>query len=163
MKIPPIRAKRQAQMGATNDEPTIDCSSLIDLCFLLLIYFLVTHTIAAKEREIDMALAPTGGSYAQLTTPALQVSLNAEGVVSVGEGLHKEILDKGTIENEARELPLLNERLAEYARSTMAVGEPPMVSLHIDGDAKQQHLMDILNALVKQKIRNVQFHEFASD
>ena len=31
----------------TPDEPTLDISSLIDVCFLLLIYFLVTTTISA--------------------------------------------------------------------------------------------------------------------
>jgi len=30
------------------DEPTLDISSLIDVCFLLLIYFLVTTTIQPR-------------------------------------------------------------------------------------------------------------------
>jgi hypothetical protein len=47
---PKIRSRRRCQ-------PALDISSLIDVCFLLLIYFLVTSTITPRETDLGMALA----------------------------------------------------------------------------------------------------------
>ena len=47
------------------DEPELNISSLIDICFLLLIYFLVTTTIKAKEQDVDMALPSAAPSDTQ--------------------------------------------------------------------------------------------------
>ncbi|MFT6596748.1 MAG: biopolymer transport protein ExbD, partial [Akkermansiaceae bacterium] len=38
------------------DEPALNISSLIDVCFLLLIYFIVTTQIVRKEQELSTSL-----------------------------------------------------------------------------------------------------------
>ena len=48
------RHKRRAKEAAS--EPELDISSLIDVCFLLLIYFLVTSTITPREQDLGMSL-----------------------------------------------------------------------------------------------------------
>ena len=45
-------------------EPVLDMSSLIDVSFLLLIYFLVTSTLDPKEADLGMKLPTTETSAA---------------------------------------------------------------------------------------------------
>ncbi|MBG7607508.1 MAG: biopolymer transporter ExbD [Verrucomicrobia bacterium] len=58
-RLLPARYKKSHFESDT--EPQLDISSLIDVCFLLLIYFLVTCTIQPREQDLLMAL-PTPGS-----------------------------------------------------------------------------------------------------
>ena len=46
-------------------EPELDISSLIDVCFLLLIYFLVTSTITPRETDLGMSLPAANPSNEQ--------------------------------------------------------------------------------------------------
>ena len=49
-------ARHKKIQAPEEDEPGLDISSLIDVCFLLLIYFLVTTQIIKKEQELSTAL-----------------------------------------------------------------------------------------------------------
>ena len=49
-------ARKKIAEALEDDEPGLDISSLIDVCFLLLIYFLVTTTIQPREQDLRMSL-----------------------------------------------------------------------------------------------------------
>ena len=44
-------ARHRRATALEEDKPELSISPLIDICFLLLIYFLVTTTIKQKERD----------------------------------------------------------------------------------------------------------------
>ena len=49
-------ARHKRQQLEPEEEPALDISSLIDVCFLLLIYFLVTSTIKPRESDLGLQL-----------------------------------------------------------------------------------------------------------
>lgn len=58
-----------------DEEEAINLMPLIDMVFLLLIFFLVATTIASEERELDMQL-PTTAMVQPLSAPPQQVIIN---------------------------------------------------------------------------------------
>ena len=136
------------------DEPELNISSLIDICFLLLIYFLVTTTIKAKERDLQMALPSAAPSDAQPEIQPMFIKIDVNGTIYINAGPAQEILDTDT---SARDLPQLSQRLEMYASAARAGDSQPLVQLYVEGDAKQQRVVDVLNALAKQEIDKVTF------
>lgn len=67
--------------------PELDISSLIDVCFLLLIYFIVTSTITPREQDLGMALpANSPPSSEQPKIDPMFIKVNASGAIFTGVG-----------------------------------------------------------------------------
>ena len=47
-------ARHKKSIVQDEGNPELDISSLIDVCFLLLIYFIVTSTITPREQDLGM-------------------------------------------------------------------------------------------------------------
>lgn len=137
-------------------KPLLDISSLIDCTFLLLIYFLVTTTIQKREQDLDMLL-PSGPGVASLIEP-LFIRVDAGGAVAVGRGAAEQMLDR---DPGVRELPLLRQHLEMFAAAAAGAGIQPLVQIHVEGDARQQRVVDVLNALAGARIERVTFTDFA--
>ena len=56
-----------------------------------------------------------------------------------------------------RDLPLLTGVLELYASAAKASDSKPLVQIYADGDASQQRVIDVLNALAGVKISSVTF------
>ena len=61
-------------------KPTINITSLIDVLFLLLIFFMVSSTFKQEDEAIDITL-PTAGTSAAQTLDFTEVLVNGEGVL----------------------------------------------------------------------------------
>lgn len=136
------------------DEPELNISSMIDICFLLLIYFLVTTTIKKKERDLDMALPSAAPTDVQPDIQPMFIKIDVNGSIYVNSGPAQEILDTDT---SSRELPQLSQRLEMYASAARAGDSQPLVQIYVEGDAKQQRVVDVLNALAAEQIEKVTF------
>jgi biopolymer transport protein ExbD len=147
-------ARHRRAEALEEDEPELDISSLIDICFLLLIYFLVTTTIKKKERDLDMALPSAAPSDQQPDIQPMFIKIDVNGSIYLNSGAAQEILDTDT---SSREVPQLTQRLEMYASAARAADSQPLVQLYVEGDAKQQRVVDVLNALAKEKIEKVTF------
>jgi len=137
------------------DTPKLEVSSLIDVCFLLLIYFLTTSTLVPRESDLHMQLPRPGGAppSPSIIRPLL-IGVQSDGAVYTGIGSSLLMMDGPNI---GRSLPLLSNHLDLYARATRAANEEPLVQLFVDGDASQQRVVDVLNVLASAKIKNVTF------
>ncbi len=60
-------------------------------------------------------------------------------------------------------MPLLSEDLRSYAQATRSTGKDPLVQIWVDGQAKQQRVIDILNALAGAEIQTVTFSDLADE
>jgi len=148
-------ARHRKSRSEPEAEPQLDISSLIDVCFLLLIYFLVTSTIQPRERDLLMALP--GYQGAQPETPAIPpmfIRVAESGAVFSGTGAGEQALDTDTA---FRELPLLSSQLNLYKSAARSAGDEPIVQLYVDGAASQQRVVDVLNALGGEGIVSVAF------
>lgn len=138
-------------------ESQLDISSLIDVCFLVLIYFLVAMTVVPAERDLAMALpSPEKHEKSQPPIPPMVLRIDGQGNVFSGNGLSEQALD---VDAESRDLPLLASQLDLYAAAARSAGDRPSIFLRVDDGAWQQRLIDVLNALAAAGISSVAFED----
>jgi biopolymer transport protein ExbD len=150
-------ARHKKYEALESDQPLLDISSLIDVCFLLLIYFLVTSTIAPRERDLDLKLP----AYAVTSDPQpvidpMFIHIAGSGGIFTGLDEGRQAMDADT---SVRELPLLSGALNLYASAARAAGSTPLVQVQADDGATQQRVIDVLNALAGAGISAVSFTE----
>lgn len=136
------------------EDPALDISSLIDVCFLLLIYFLVTSTIKPRETDLGMALPAANPSTEQPEIDPMFIKIEASGAIFTGVGAAQQPMDSDV---SVRELPLLQGQLDMYASAARAANSKPLVQIYADGGATQQRVIDVLNALAGVNINSVTF------
>jgi len=147
------RHKKQQEMEL--DEPGLDISSLIDVCFLLLIYFLVTTQIVKKEQELSTALPAVAPSDTPPELAPMLIILEANGNVSIkDESGSVELLES---DGDARNLPALSKRLSIHKGAADISGSKALVQIKVDGDSLQQRVTDVLNALAGAEITEITF------
>lgn len=130
-------------------EPVLDISPLIDVAFLLLIYFLVTTTLQKSEADLSLVLPGVEESDSkQVKIDQMLVTIDSEGVVMVNE----EVSDSDPGD---RHLPNLTERLSRYSASAEVANTETQVIIECDPEAVGQRFVDVLNVCAKANIKNV--------
>ncbi len=148
-------ARHKKTQAAEEDEPTLDISSLIDVCFLLLIYFLVTTTITKKEQDLSMTLPSVAPSDVPPHIRPLFLRLEANGFIYIrSESGEETLVEQNT---KSRTLDNLSPRLTLYANAAKGSDSVPLVQVYVDGEAKQRRVIDVLNALAGAGISKVTF------
>lgn len=135
-------------------DPKLEISSLIDICFLLLIYFLVTSTLIPRETDLDMRLPAQVQSESQPDIEPLFIRVDGNGAIFSGTGAAQQPLDSNESE---RNVPLLSAQLDLYATAARGANSTPLVQIYADGNASQQRVIDVLNALARVNITSVTF------
>ena len=137
-----------------DDEPGFDLSSLIDISFLLLIYFLVTSTLHPKEADLGLTLGGTPPTTEKTFIPEpFQVNIDPAGSVTVGTMM--------TDPSEAgRELPGLLDSLRVYLATQKMLAEEPLVIINVADEARSQRFIDVLNCVAGEKVEKVTFGDF---
>jgi biopolymer transport protein ExbD len=148
-------ARHKKLQAPENDEPGLDISSLIDVCFLLLIYFLVTTQIVKKEQELSTIIPSINPEGLQSHLAPMSIHLEANGHVSIkNESGLVELIETNP---GLRELPSLLERLKLHKDAAQMTGEKPLVKISVDGDTLQQRVTDVFNALAGAEITEFTF------
>jgi len=150
-----VMARRKKPQPYQSDSPKLEVSSLIDICFLLLIYFLATSTLVPRESDLGMRLpVPPPDVYDPQRIMALFIGVDANGGIYTGIENGRQMLD---FDSSDRAVPLLSSYLDLYASAARSANEVPLVQIHVDGGAMQQRVIDVLNALAKSEIHQVTF------
>lgn len=153
-----IRAVRLHHMASSkseqllkDDEPMMDISSLIDVCFLLLIFFLVTSTILPTERDLMLKLPPDGRGV-PTEDLVIHLSVDAQGQIKMKSGGIEEVIDT---DSHNRNLPKLVDRLQLFK---MAAGVNDVVAMiDVDDSTSQQRFIDVMNCLAGEEVTKVAF------
>lgn len=150
------RIRRQSQEETFQG---LDISSLIDVSFLLLIYFLVTSTLDPREADLGLDLA----TPPQETTPVVDflpdpplITLDENGIVS----LETEILDS---DSRSRKLVLLEDRMKTYVeayRVTDADGSPSVI-FDASDSVSGQRFIDVINCLTGVGITQIALKDWS--
>jgi len=142
-------SNRSSSPFANQESPDFNVSAMIDVAFLLLIYFLVTITVTKQEADLAMTLPGisnvTGGPV-QLDQMRIEVS--STGVISINGESVQESTNK-------REIPQLVERLQRYSAMARIAGSEPIVVVNCAGKVSEQRFVDVLNACAKAGISNL--------
>ncbi|MGJ8632735.1 MAG: ExbD/TolR family protein [Luteolibacter sp.] len=147
-------ARHKKTLAEQEPDPDLDISSLIDVCFLLLIYFLVTSTIKPRETDLAMALPSAAPSSEQPKIEPMFIKVDAGGTIYTGAGASQQTLDTDT---SVRDTPLLDSQLELYSQAANSAGSNPLVQIYVDPGATQQRVIDVLNALGGADIKSVTF------
>lgn len=136
------------------DEPGLDISSLIDVCFLLLIYFLVTTTIQPREQDLKMSLPAAAPSETPPVLAPMFIKVDKSGQIYINTGPAQELVETDT---DNRKLPELRTRLDGYVALARGGAQEPIVQIWADGEAEQQRIVDVLNCLAGVNISKITF------
>jgi len=134
-----------------DDEPQFEISSLVDVSFLLLIYFLVTSTILPKEKDLPMTL-PTAYEEAPVEAIAITLEVKDNGSILMNAGDEDELLDSG---NEERDIPITREHLQTLGSLARSTGLKVSVKLKVAEGANHQRFIDVLNCLRGENINSL--------
>ena len=152
---------RRTKRAATEaEEPKLDISSLIDVCFLLLIYFIVTSIIAPTEKDLPMTM-PGGVNLSENELTTILLGIRGDGTILINpETPSEEILDTNP---DSREIPKVNERLGMIHSMAQASGSQLVVQIAAYDGVEQQRFIDVLNCLRGHGINTVAITDFTED
>lgn len=131
-----------------NSEEGLPIGPLIDVVFLLLIYFIVTSSLKSPEADLGIRLP---GSISQSTTLQLPdeqiIEISEAGAVNLNNTL---FTDDGT-----RGMPELVALLTRYRTASESTGNKAMVTIQAANSTKHQRVIDVMNACGEAGISHV--------
>lgn len=150
--------RRKSLSRKENENPFLDISSLIDVSFLLLIYFLITSTLNPREGDLFLDTIPPGKGSVPVIIDVPLIEVNELGMVYFAE----ELTDT---DDRDRELRVLTDRLKTYveAQGVMTPNEKPRVELKVDDSVRGQRFIDVMNCLAGVGITDVTIHQTPVD
>jgi len=122
----------------------------------------VERTIKPREQDLKMSL-PLAKPNNPKNVPAIAplfIAIDKNGVISINQGPAKEPLDADI---NKRDVPILRDRLKIYVAVTKAADQEPVVQIWAHGQAQQQRVVDVLNALAKVEIKKVTFTDLVEE
>ena len=151
--------RRKQRAGTEAEEPKLDISSLIDVCFLLLIYFIVTSIIAPIEKDLPMTMPVPGTSDMEMDTVLL--GIRGDGAILLNPGnKSEEVLDTDA---DNRNIPKVSERLGMMQSMAEAGGSHLIVQISAYEGVEQQRFIDVLNCLRGHGINTVAITDMNAD
>ena len=135
---------------ASMEEPDIQVAPLIDMVFLLLIYFMATASMARPEADLGIRLP---GMVAQ----AQSVDLPDEQIIEVKASGHVILNGRQYDSPESPDLPQLTAVLTRYRQSATAARNEPLITISAEDLARHQRVVDVMNACAAAGVRNVSF------
>ncbi|MBQ6924788.1 MAG: biopolymer transporter ExbD [Kiritimatiellae bacterium] len=132
------------------EEPELSISPLIDMTFLLLIYFICTCTLITPEADLGIRLP---GMVAQATT----VDMPDEQIIEVRHNGQVFLNDKEYDKPSSQDLPELQRVLRSYKAASEASGNQALVTIWAEDDTEHQRVIDVMNACAAAKIKDVSF------
>jgi biopolymer transport protein ExbD len=131
-------------------EPDLDMAPLIDMTFLLLIYFICTCTLIMPEADLGIRLP---GMVSQATS----VDMPDEQMIEVRKTGEVYLNDRSFDSATSTDLPELVATLVRYRMSADASGSKALITIMADDDTSHQRVMDVMNACAAAKLKDVSF------
>jgi biopolymer transport protein ExbD len=124
----------------SNQDVEVDLAPMIDVVFLLLIFFIVTWNFAARERDLDVAvpIAEEGADPEQLVGEIV-VNVRKDGTIVVNS------------------LAVTHDDLFARLSSIASAYPNQAVILRGDSGASWQNIADVLDTCRRAKVWNVAF------
>ena len=141
--------RKSSNPFAGEEEPEMNISPLIDVAFLLLIYFLVTTTLMKQEADLGLSLPGVSTTDSDpVKVDQMLIKITPDSLITV----NGEVVDSDPND---RSLAGLTERLQRYAQSVKLAGSEALIVIDTANEAKQQRFVDVLNACAKNGLKNV--------
>ena len=139
-------SKMQGKAGS--DDPELSIAPLIDVSFLLLIFFIVTTTIMRKERDLGMMIPVDGEG--EIPPMSIVVGVEDDGRILLNPGIGELLISSDL---DQRELTVLENHVAMIR--SVAAERDVVVQLRVEEEARQQRVVDVLNCFAKMGVTTV--------
>ena len=149
-------ARKNRPKAEREPDPELDISSLIDVSFLLLIYFLVTSTLQPKETDLGVKLPAESSVDTPIKLESLTSNISKDGEIKVKD----EVVEASGSD---KSVPSLLKKVQTYAEVCKATDNEPIVIVAADDESVQQRFVDVVNALAKADIHTVTLTGFRSE
>lgn len=115
---------------------------MLDVVFLLLIFFIVTQTFSLTEQDLEVKVpsAEEGKKDDSRALNEIKLNVRKDGTVTI----NREVFNLDTLG-------------AKLGRLAMAGGGTTPVLIRGDGDCSYQTVIDVVDVCLKQKIYNIRF------
>jgi biopolymer transport protein ExbD len=133
-----------------DEAPGLDISSLVDVSFLLLVFFLVTSTIQRSEADLASKLGGNPLLSDGVEPYMIEIDLDKEGVIRV---------DGDVVDGAGSSA--LSGRLKEIVELARLADVEPLAVIRADDDAPHQRLIDIVDAMKARGIKDMTLDGFA--
>lgn len=132
------------------EEPDLDVAPLIDLVFLLLVYFMVTASLVKSEGDLGIRLP---GRVQQTES----VEMNDEQIIEV-TNTNQVILNGSKYGTPGEpELPELVAILTRYKQSCDSMQSEALITINAHDTSEHQRLIDVMDACAAAGIENITF------
>ncbi len=129
----------------------LQVAPLIDVVFLLLIYFMVTASLRKPETDLGISLPGRVHQVQALLMPD-------EQIIEIDKTNRVLFNNKVYGQPDPRQMTDLVTTLARYRQAAMATGSRPAVTIQAADDALHERVVDdVMNACAGAGIRNISF------
>ena len=132
----------------TPEPASFQLAPMIDIVFLLLIFFLVTYQITEQEKDTRVSVpTSTQGSQEARVSNEIVVNLTKEGVITINNEVYTKDELRGMLERIMEN--------AKIAGQDQADQQP--VRIRCDADGINQVLFEVMDEIQKAGIWNIRF------
>ena len=162
-------ARRKQRVVEEEGDPEMNMSSMMDACFLLLIYFIVATSLVSEKR---LSVNLPGNSAASGTPPPLEpgrIKIENSGAIywngdmPMGGAMNPGLDPRTPEYREDRELRELVEALKNLAEAAKAADTNPIVMVEGAPATPHQRIVDVMAALSEAGISTVGLNTAATE
>lgn len=162
-------ARRKQRVVEEEGDPEMNMSSMMDACFLLLIYFIVATSLVSEKR---LSVNLPGNSAASGTPPPLEpgrIKIENSGAIywngdmPMGGAMNPGLDPRTPEYREERELRELVEALKNLAEAAKAADTNPIVMVEGAPATPHQRIVDVMAALSEAGISTVGLNTAATE
>ncbi len=133
-----------------NEKTELQIAPLIDVVFLLLIYFMVSSSLKRSEADLSLSLPSQLAQSESLEMPDEQiVEVFENGAIVLNE---RRFDDPGK-----EDMAEFEHLLTRYREASDLLGSPAMITVAPSDNSVHERVIDVLNACAGAGIKNVTF------
>jgi biopolymer transport protein ExbD len=136
----------------TDSDDVVELTALIDIIFLLVVYFMGTSTLQAEEADMGITL-PASVKVADPDVATFPMEIMVDILPNGQVLLNEESVDTQV----SRDMPQFVNRMISIRQSTEMSQTPMFVFIRPAPEAAHQRSMDVLNALAKARVKQISF------
>jgi biopolymer transport protein ExbD len=128
----------------------LQIAPMIDVCFLLLFFYILTSKPVKPEADMDMTLPGTVAQEESLDIPD-------EQLITIQDNGQIVLNDLALDRPDSRELPALFATLKRFKETADANKSQALITVDVSDNAVHQRVIDVLNSCARAGIQGVTF------